>query len=75
MLLPIFGRKEVVIIFLQLLRFTKHFNQNNVLQKDPGIGYVIEPPRSPDCEIPQQSVIPQEMDKQDFTLIGSKLIG
>jgi len=38
---------------------------------DPGIEFVMEAPRSPDpVAIP--SVIPQEMDKQDFTLIGSK---
>jgi len=35
----------------------------------PGIEFVMEAPRSPDpVAIP--SVIPQEMDKQDFTLIG-----
>lgn len=40
---------------------------------DPGIEYVIEPPRSPEIPLPQ-SIIPQELDKHDYTLIGSKLL-
>lgn len=39
---------------------------------DPGIGYVIEPPTSPEVPSPQ-SILPQELDKHDYALIGSML--
>ena len=37
---------------------------------DPGIEFVMEAPRLPDPK-PIPSVVPQEMDKHDYTLIGS----
>ena len=38
---------------------------------DIGIGYVIEPP-STSLELPSpQSILPQELDKHDYALIGS----
>nr|CAH0112886.1 unnamed protein product [Daphnia galeata] len=36
----------------------------------PGIEYVIEPPRSPEIPALPKSIIPQELDKHDYTLIG-----
>ena len=39
---------------------------------DPGIEYVIEPPRSPEIPALPKSIIPQELDKHDYTLIGRK---
>ncbi|EFX68039.1 hypothetical protein DAPPUDRAFT_218385 [Daphnia pulex] len=36
----------------------------------PGIEYVIEPPRSPEMPALPQSIIPQELDKHDYTLVG-----
>lgn len=40
---------------------------------DPGIEYaVIEPSRSPEIPALPQSIIPQELDKHDYTLIGRK---
>lgn len=65
--LPIYGLNEIVKqchSFNELVLFFYFF-------LDPGIEYVIEPPRSPEILIPQ-SIIPQELDKQDYILVGSK---
>ncbi len=56
--------------FFQILRFS-FCNFSYLLYVDPGIEYVIEPPTSPEIQSPQ-SIIPQELDKHDYTLIGSK---
>lgn len=40
---------------------------------DPDIGFNIEPLRSPEVA-PNPPVVPQEMDKHDFTLIGSECL-
>lgn len=64
------ARTELYVLSFLILKSQIILSLQN-LKIDPGIEYVIEPPRSPEIPSPQ-SIIPQELDKHDYTLIGSK---